>query len=67
MAGLTPEEVAYQESHLYEDSTHQLGAFFIVCVVVSFLCMVARATSRLITQLDLKADDYTFLIGTVCY
>lgn len=65
MASIPPEEVEYQTSHFYEDESGSLAAFFTVCIVVTLLCMVSRTTSRLLTNVGMKADDWTLLIGAV--
>ncbi|MCJ1373901.1 hypothetical protein MMC20_005131 [Loxospora ochrophaea] len=63
MATLPPAEVSYQESHLYQNETRQLSAFFGVCFVVSFICMTTRVAARVVTGISLKADDAVFLVG----
>lgn len=67
MAELPPEVAAYQLSHLYEDESQELGAFYIVCITASFVCMVSKITSRRVARVGLKGDDFAFLIGAVWY
>ena len=67
MATLPPAEVSYQESHLYQNETRQLSAFFGVCFVVSFICMTTRVAARVVTGISLKADDAVFLVGAVFF
>ena len=64
-AGLPPEEVEYQEAHLYEDYTRNLAGLYLVLVVLAFISMVLRVASRRITGMRLAADDWTFLVGAV--
>ncbi|MCJ1240094.1 hypothetical protein MMC14_008094 [Varicellaria rhodocarpa] len=63
MSSIPTAEVQSQQSHLYQNQTHQLSAFFIVCAAVSLICMIARTVSRKVTGLGFKADDYVFLAG----
>ncbi len=65
MAQLPPEVAAYQLSHLYEDESQELGAYYIVCIAITFLCMVSKITSRRVAHVGLKSDDFAFLIGAV--
>ena len=65
MASLPPEEIEYQQSRSYEDASQSLIGFYVVCIAVTFLCMLSRTTSRLLTSVGLKADDWTFLVGAV--
>ena len=65
MSSIPTAEVQSQQSHLYQNQTHQLSAFFIVCAAVSLICMIARTVSRKVTGLGFKADDYVFLAGAV--
>ena len=67
MAELPPEVAAYQLSHLYEDESQELGAFYIVCIAASFVCMVSKITSRRVARVGLKGDDFAFLTGAVWY
>lgn len=65
MSSIPPEEVEYQEARFHEDESRSLAAFFTVCLGVTFFCMVSRTTSRLLTSVGLRADDWTFLVGAV--
>ena len=65
-SGLPPEAIEYQESHLYENYTRNIGGLYIVLVVLAFISMVLRIASRRLTKARLEADDWTFLAGAVC-
>lgn len=65
MSSIPPEEVEYQEARFHEDESRSLAAFFTVCLGVTFFCMVSRTTSRLLTSVGLRADDWTFLVGAL--
>ena len=65
-SGLPPEAIEYQESHLYQNYTRNIGGLYIVLVVLAFLSMILRVVSRRLTKARLEADDWTFLAGAVC-
>ena len=59
------QSIEYQESHLQDNQTRNLGGFYIVLVVVATFCIFLRLISRSITQLGLQRDDWTFAGGSV--
>ena len=65
MAELPPDAEAYQRARLHEDESQELGAFYVVCIAASFMCMVSKIGSRKVARVGLKSDDYAFLIGSV--
>lgn len=67
MAELPPEAAAYQRSHIDEDESQELGAYYIACIAASFVCMVSKITSRRVARVGLKSDDFAFLVGAVWY
>ena len=48
------------------NQSQDLGAVFILCFVIALLCLIARVTSRQISGVGLKVDDYSYILGVVC-
>lgn len=65
MALLQRQSVQYQESHLQDNQTKNLGGFYIVLTVIAAACIFLRLISRSITHLRLARDDWTFVGGSV--
>lgn len=62
---IPPAELQYQLHHIHENESPALGAFFIVCMVLSAVFVAVRLVSRKIMRIGLQADDYTILAGLV--
>ncbi|KAI9687654.1 MAG: hypothetical protein M1820_010425 [Bogoriella megaspora] len=58
------QSLEYQESHLGDNHTRNLGGFYIVLVLVAASSVILRLISRSITQLGLLRDDWTFVGGS---
>lgn len=61
------QSIEYQNEHLYQDYTKNLGGYMIVLVLVAAGSMVMRVWCRLHIGVALAKDDYTFLVGSVYY
>ena len=62
---LPPTEMRYQQSHAYQNLSRNLGGFYIILVIFTFLAVVLRILSRRIMAQGLGADDWTFIAGAV--
>lgn len=63
MALRTRQSIAYQESHLYQNHTRDLTAFYIVSMIIAAAAMVMRVLARKLKNSRLEKDDWTFLAG----
>ncbi|KAI9670004.1 MAG: hypothetical protein M1831_007040 [Alyxoria varia] len=48
-----------------DDMSRDVGAYSVIMIVITVLCMVSRVVSRRMIRNDMGRDDYCFLVGAV--
>ncbi|KAL8925333.1 MAG: hypothetical protein Q9208_003623 [Pyrenodesmia sp. 3 TL-2023] len=65
MAEASEQEIAYQKAHASDFNAGGLSAFCIAGEIIVVVAVMLRVYSRKLTQIALKADDYTLIVALV--
>lgn len=62
---LSPEEIAYEESHIHDNRAYQLIVPIAIFGFVAFVCVVLRPIARRSSHMSLGLDDFLILASMV--